>query len=198
MPKPLLMVFAKNPVKGSVKTRLAKSVGDDKALEVYNLLLAHTLNVSKAVSHEKILYLSDSITDSVPVSGETFTLALQQGHDLGEKMCNTFQQAFMNGYGPVVIIGTDCYELNAAVLNEAFDLLKQYNVVIGPAADGGYYLLGMQQLVAELFTNKHWSTDTVLADTLRDVTQHNISFTLLRTLSDIDTVEDLAQSRLRY
>ena len=192
------MVFAKNPVKGKVKTRLAHSIGHEHALDVYNLLLTHTLNVSKAVSAETIVFFSDSISHNLPAFPKHLTLALQSGNDLGEKMCNAFQQSFANGYGPVAIIGTDCFELTPEIVDKAFALLRQHEVVIGPAIDGGYYLLGMQRLVPELFTNKHWSTASVFEDTIRDLEQLHISYALLRELSDIDNVEDLNKSAIKH
>lgn len=187
----LLMVFVKNPKKGKVKTRLAKTVGDEKALEIYRILLDHTITIAKRVNYDKAIFYSDYIDETDMWQKAKFSQYVQEGNDLGERMYNAFKYAFSKQYKSVVIIGSDCLDLNEHIISDAFDILKNSEVVIGPAKDGGYYLLGMQKLYKDLFINKHWSTENVLLDTLLDVSQLNISMKLLPTLSDIDEEKDL-------
>lgn len=187
----LLMVFVKNPKRGQVKTRLAKTVGDEKALQVYRVLLDHTITIARRVNFDKAIFYSDYIDETDMWRKAKFSQLVQEGNDLGERMYNAFKYAFFKKYKNVVIIGSDCLELNEHIITEAFDILKKNEVVIGPAKDGGYYLLGMRKLYKELFINKQWSTENVLLDTLLDIAQLNISMKLLPTLSDIDEEKDL-------
>ena len=120
---------------------------------------------------------------------------VQEGTDLGERMYNAFIEVFNAGYSNVIIIGTDCYSLNTQILNEGFDKLKTNDFVIGPALDGGYYLLGMNTLTETVFQNKQWSTSTVCADTISDIKNLQQSFYTTETLSDIDNETDLGELR---
>lgn len=185
------MVFVKNLQRGRVKTRLAKTVGDEKALEVYRVLLDHTLTIAKRVDCDKAIFYSDYIEETDKWRKAKFNQFVQSGNDLGERMYNAFKQTFSNQYKSVVIIGSDCLDLNEHIITDAFDILYDNEIVIGPAKDGGYYLLGMRKLYKEFFINKHWSTENVLLDTLLDVSQLNVSMKLLPTLSDIDEEKDL-------
>jgi rSAM/selenodomain-associated transferase 1 len=110
-------------------------------------------------------------------------------------MSYAFTEAFAAGARRVVIIGTDCPGLTASLLRQAFDQLATHDLIVGPATDGGYYLLGMSQLHAEVFANKQWSTATVLADTLADAARLGLDVAQLPTLSDIDSARDLAAWR---
>ena len=105
-------------------------------------------------------------------------------------MKNAFKELFDMGYEKVAIIGSDCFELTAAIIREAFALLKNKDAVIGPAKDGGYYLLGMKKMIEPVFENKQWSTDSVFRETINDLTENNFSFACLPVLTDVDTEED--------
>jgi len=192
----LLIVFIKNPVLGKVKTRLASSIGEVEALTVYNKLLDHTLNISKPLSIDKVVYYSEFIPGDDVWSASGFNQELQQGDNLGERMMNAFIKAFQQRYERVAIIGSDCFDLTTNILTDAYDELNKGDVVVGPALDGGYYLLGMRSLHRELFLNKTWSTDTVLNDTLENIHELALSFSLLPLLRDIDTEQDLKESSL--
>ena len=106
-------------------------------------------------------------------------------------MSNAFSYTFQKGYDRVVIIGTDCPELTAGILMNAFAYLNNHDVVIGPAADGGYYLLAMKQHYSALFKNINWSTETVLEETLEICMENNLNYTLLPVLHDVDEERDL-------
>ena len=192
----LLIVFIKNPVLGKVKTRLASSIGEVEALTVYNKLLDHTLNISKPLSVDKVVYYSEFIPGDDVWRTSGFNQELQHGDDLGERMMNAFIKAFQQRYERVAIIGSDCCDLTKNILADAFDELNKRDVVVGPALDGGYYLLGMRSLHRELFLNKTWSSDKVLNDTLENIRELALSFSLLPLLRDIDTEQDLKGSSL--
>ena len=194
--KRLLIVFIKNPIPGKVKTRLASSIGNAEALAVYKQLLDHTFHVSKPLSMDKVVYYSDFIPDEDIWRTSGFSQELQRGYDLGERMMNAFITAFQQRYEAVTIIGSDCFELTTDILTAAFDELNTKDVVVGPALDGGYYLLGMTSLHRDLFLNKTWSSDTVLNDTLLNILESKLSFSLLPVLRDIDTEQDLKESSL--
>ncbi len=182
-----LIIFIKNPIEGKVKTRLAATVGNKKALEIYLKLLDHTLSVANEVNAEIHLFFSDGIMSEFPFKNKY----IQNGNDLGERMKNAFQKIFDLKKGKTIIIGTDCPGLNSYILEQAFLSLDKSDLVIGPAYDGGYYLLGMSVFQPQLFSNINWSTNEVLNQTKKLSSDNNLSFTELKFLSDIDTEEDL-------
>jgi uncharacterized protein len=182
----LLMVFVKNPELGKVKTRLAKTLGNEKALQVYLNLMDYTLSLCSSLKSDKAVFYSNNLIENDVWAKENFIQKVQQGDELGERMLHAFEFAFAQGYTKVLIIGSDCLDLSQDILNKAFEELNSNDVVIGPALDGGYYLLGMNQLYTKLFTNKVWSTENVLNDTLKDASALNLSCKLLPALSDID------------
>ena len=106
-------------------------------------------------------------------------------------MQNAFAEAFAQGKERVIIIGSDCLELETYMIKEAFAVLESNDVVLGPAKDGGYYLIGMTAFLPTLFEDKNWSTDDLLMDTISDLKKMNAKYYLLKTLNDIDTIEDL-------
>jgi rSAM/selenodomain-associated transferase 1 len=140
----ILMVFIKNPVLGKVKTRLAKSIGDEKALHVYHLLLDHTQKTVRRINTDKAVYYSDYINEDDIWKNAEFQKFVQLGDNLGKRMSKAFLESFKMGYKKVVIIGGDCFELNEKIINDAFKILEENEVALGPAKDGGYYLLGMR------------------------------------------------------
>lgn len=189
--KHLLIIFVKNPVLGKVKTRLAQTIGNSKALDIYLQLLEHTSNVTSEISYDKVVYYSDYIDLSDIWPEKFYQKYLQQGSDLGERMQYAFAEAFAHSYTHVIIIGSDCPQLTSTHIYNAFDLLHTHSAVIGPAMDGGYYLLGMNQLIPDLFRDKLWSSDKVFSSTIADFTRLGLSFGQLEMLRDVDTAEDL-------
>jgi len=194
--KELLIIFTKVPELGKAKTRLAADLGDKQALEVYQELLSHTRRITLPLSQNKVVYYTPYITTGDQWEASYFRKALQPEGDLGERMRFAFAEGFAEGYSRICIIGSDCLDLSTEHLNQAFEALRQHNVVLGPSLDGGYYLLGMDQLYSELFANKSWSTESVADDTRRDTKQQNLSLKELAVLNDIDTIDDLRQSPL--
>ncbi|MBI3133617.1 MAG: TIGR04282 family arsenosugar biosynthesis glycosyltransferase [Bacteroidetes bacterium] len=191
MKKELLILFIRNPRLGKVKTRLAASIGNEKALRIYQLLLDHTLKITQKSDADKVVYYADFIPANDAWQKAGFKQAIQTGSDLGERMSNAFRSAFIRGYERVVLIGSDCYELTEKEIQEAFEQLVQKQVVIGPATDGGYYLAGLSEHVPALFQNKAWSTPSVFKDTLGDIEKLALTFHLLTELPDIDELNDL-------
>ena len=189
--KKALIIFVRKPELGKVKTRLAATMGEEKALAVYRKLLEHTHYISEGVKAERFVFYFDEIEENDLWSDGNFIKRLQSPGDLGEKMHNAFAGLFDEDYNDVAIIGSDCYELTTAIIEDAFEMLQQNDLVIGPANDGGYYLLGMKKLCMELFSNIQWSTEKVLAQTLAACTSAGLSHSLLPKLTDIDTEADL-------
>lgn len=189
MTKNLSIVFVRNPELGKVKTRLAKTITDKKALNIYILLLRHTESVLQKVSSDKVVYYSEEIQNNDLWSNRYFQKKLQKGNDLGERMQHAFEMAFKEGYEKVVIVGSDLFDLKAVHIENAFKSLENHDLVIGPSLDGGYYLLGMKVLHPAVFKNKQWGTDSVLETTLKNLEQENVK--LLEALNDIDTFDDL-------
>lgn len=187
--KKALIIFTRNPELGKCKTRLAATIGDESALEIYKYLLQHTAKLSEKVKADKYLFYSESIKREDIWDATIFNKKLQQGNDLGERMENAFTELFELGYEKVIIIGSDLLDLSSDDVNEAFDFLNENDTVIGPAKDGGYYLLGMKNMHSKVFKNKEWGTSTVLENTLSDLKDSTIS--MLKELNDIDTFEDM-------
>lgn len=187
-----LIIFTRNPELGKVKTRLAKTVGDEKALEVYKHLLMHTMQETKHLTCDKFIFYDTSITNNDIWPETIYRKKIQSGDDLGEKMHRAFELLFSLGYKNCLIVGSDLFDLKKEIIEAAFRKLQENDAVIGPAEDGGYYLLGLKKLNLALFKNKVWGTSSVLADTLKNLNSQSVY--LLETLNDIDTFEDLKQS----
>ena len=197
-----LIVFMKAARKGYVKTRLAESIGDELALEVYRNLIDRTMNAVRESESicRAFIYIDDetyrlqvSETIGVP-AGE---LQIQSSGDLGEKMSHAFSDILEGrSFDRAVIIGTDLADINVSIIKEALDCLDASDLVIGPAFDGGYYLLGLKELHKNLFQNINWSTSSVLRQTIAHAKKKGINFSLLEEKRDIDTLEDLGHADL--
>lgn len=187
--KNLLLIFTRNPELGKVKTRLAKTVGDKSALEIYKFLLNETQKVASKVNADKAVYYSVKIRENDIWDASIFKKHQQFGNDLGIRMKNAFKNGFTDGYEKVMIIGSDLYDLSTEVIDNAFHQLNNNDLVIGPAEDGGYYLLGMKNLYQKIFENKDWGTATVRRDTLQDLQDKKVH--LLQPFNDVDVFEDI-------
>ena len=192
----LLMIFVKNPVEGSVKTRLGASIGSTNALLIYKKLLDHTRVTASSLDCKRQVWYSTMIDRRDEWDEKQFDKRLQTGGDLGERMAGAFRHAFEDGYDRVVIIGSDCFELTLEHLQQAFKELEKNDAVIGPSADGGYYLLGLTQYHKRIFHDMEWSTSGVFDQTVSRFEELGLSYSVLETLNDIDTIEDLKKSDL--
>ncbi|PQB08717.1 glycosyltransferase [Polaribacter filamentus] len=187
--KNLLLIFTRNPELGKAKTRLAKTVGDETALEIYKLLLEKTCNVSAKVTADKAVYYSVKVRYEDIWDENSYQKHQQVGEDLGIRMLHAFKNGFDAGYQKVLIIGSDLCDLTSEIIESAFVELDTNDVVIGPAEDGGYYLLGMNSLHTAIFKNKDWGTSSVRKDTLADLKDKKVH--LLQELNDVDVFEDI-------
>jgi uncharacterized protein len=187
--KNLLLIFTRNPELGKCKTRLAATVGNETALEIYKFLLQHTVDITKDTHCIKQVYYSEEIWENDIWNTTIFEKKLQDGANLGDRMANAFEQGFKNGFEKILVIGSDMFDLDAATIESAFSELDKADFVIGPAQDGGYYLLGMKKFNADVFKNKAWGTNTVLKDTLKNLEKNKT--TLLEIRNDVDVYEDI-------
>ena len=184
-----LIIFTRNPILGKVKTRLAKSVGNEIALEIYQFLLNKTKEVTLNIPADKVVFYSEEITNKDIWDATIYKKELQEGTDLGAKMSNAFKTCFKDGYEKVVLIGSDLFDLEEFHIREAFEKLEKNDAVIGPALDGGYYLLGLKKMHPTIFMNKNWGTATVRKNTIKNLEKVNVH--LLPILNDVDVIEDI-------
>lgn len=187
--KNLLLIFTRNPELGKCKTRLAAKVGDQNALDIYKFLLAHTVKITKQLNVEKQVHYSVAVRENDIWNNAIFAKKLQKGGDLGERMLNAFAKGFADGFQNIIIIGSDMYDMTQSDLENAFTQLENHDFVIGPAVDGGYYLLGMRKPNTSIFKNKNWGTETVLEDTLIDLKNEKVK--LLEAKNDVDYYDDI-------
>ncbi|MEP3838043.1 MAG: TIGR04282 family arsenosugar biosynthesis glycosyltransferase [Algibacter sp.] len=191
MNKELVIVFVKNIKLGKVKTRLAKTIGNQGAFDVYTELVGVTEKATQQLKADKRIYFSESIVEHQWNSQEKF---VQEGADLGERMKNAFIEGFKDGYHRIVLIGSDLPDITAKHINKGLEALIQHDLVFGPAEDGGYYLVGLSKPHLFVFKNKPWSETHLLEETLYEIKEKQVTFTTLDTLNDIDNFEDLIAS----
>ena len=191
--KNLLLIFTRNPELGKVKTRLAKDLGDQSALDIYKFLLGHTVAITEALPIIKEVHYSEKIYENDIWDASIYQKKQQVGEDLGDRMLHAFAEGFKNGYSNIIIIGSDMYDITSEELMAAFKELDTKEFVIGPAEDGGYYLLGMHKLKPAIFVNKEWGTNTVLRETLKDLKGEN--FSLLEEKNDVDYYSDIKEHK---
>lgn len=187
--KKALIIFTRNPELGKVKTRLAKTVGDESALKIYKFLLNHTSEITKHLNLDKYIFYSDNIHHNDIWDDDIFRKKLQSGADLGERMKNAFSEISGMGYEKVIIVGSDIFDMEEDDIIKAYEALQTNQFVVGPATDGGYYLLGMKEINSKVFQNKKWGTNSVLESTLEDL--KNEKFALLEERNDVDYYHDI-------
>ena len=191
-----IIVFARLPVEGKVKTRLAKEIGNKNAASFYSVCAEHLLSEvreTKKFGVDLFLFYSNQIeADRIKKwVGRDFSFYAQTCDDLGIRMLNAFKSVFNNGYEKIIIVGTDVPDMNFRLLEIAFDELDRNEFVVGPSEDGGYYLLGMKTLTEDIFEGINWGTETVFNSTIKKLDHKNVSYKMLKKLMDIDTKQDL-------
>ncbi|WP_221930752.1 TIGR04282 family arsenosugar biosynthesis glycosyltransferase [Changchengzhania lutea] len=191
MTKELIIIFVKNIKLGKVKTRLAKTIGNQGAFEVYKELVKITEGATKSTTTDKRIYFSDAIIEN---KWKNDYKAVQEGENLGERMRNAFKKGFEEGYERIVLIGSDLPDITSKHIINGLEVLKTKDLVFGPAEDGGYYLIGLSKMNDLVFDNKPWSQPQLLQVTLKELVKNNMDYALLETLNDIDTYEDLVTS----
>jgi len=186
-----LVIFVKDARRGHVKTRLASSLGEDKALSIYLALCERVRNVCLGFSGKCYVYYSEYIPPEPDVWEDDFFIKRKQYPvaDLGLRMQAAFNE-LLPVHSSVRLIGTDIPHLSNDLLEESILLLKNTDVILGPSDDGGYYLIGMKKTNDFLFNNMTWSVDTVLSETIQRISMNNKTYHLLKTLPDIDTADD--------
>ena len=193
----LLIIFYRNPEIGKVKTRLAATLGDSSALAIYLYIAAHTKLITENLPLDKAVFYSRHIDTEDNWKNGVYKKYVQTGTDLGERMSDAFSKGFRSGYESICIIGTDCYDLTSEIIEEAFVRLQTHDVVVGPDADGGYYLLGMKKHYQAFFADKPWSTHLVCEATLKDIKTLGLKYFMLPKLTDVDDESDLPQELQR-
>ncbi len=193
MSKNLLIVFAKNKLYGKVKTRLAKSVGEQSAFDVYARLFEITETESCAVSNADVeVHFSHEIDEAAWIGHKRF---VQVAGSLGDRMSHAFKRGFERGYENIIGIGADLPEISTAIIEKGFNQLATNDFVFGPAIDGGYYLVGMRQAKGMyIFDNKPWSTPELYERTKAEILFNTDRIAELKPLNDIDTIDDLEKS----
>jgi uncharacterized protein len=189
----MLIIFTRYPIPGQAKTRLIPALGAAGAAQLQRRMTRQTIATAQQTPHSiQIQFCGGTIDELRSWLGDKFIYAAQADGDLGDRMVQAFDQGFAAGHDRVVIIGTDCPGIDRTILNQAFTALESHDLVLGPATDGGYYLIGLRRRIPALFDAIAWSTATVRAKTLEIAMELNLAYTLLPELSDIDRPEDLA------
>jgi rSAM/selenodomain-associated transferase 1 len=192
-----LLVFVRSPRPGKVKTRLARSLGDEKAVEFYRLCTDAVLEEIGQVSSEVEKYISFAEPtdryETERLAGLGFKVVVQEGESLGQRLYNAFSKVMDNGARKVVIVASDVPDLSAKIMEKAINALDSSDVVIGPCYDGGYYLIGMKELRKRLFDDISWGTEQVCQQTLAAAKTNGLTVQQLPILIDIDTEADLRQ-----
>lgn len=190
-----LALFLKYPEKGAVKTRIAKALGDDFTLKLYTCFVADVLEISSSIAADTVMLysLTDNAKNKDCFAEEKHVCLPQQGADLGRRMHNAFRDICRQGYKKVVLIGSDVPDLPPAYIEKAFQGLADHELVLGPSIDGGYYLIALRAATVDygIFREVPWSTSQVLQQTLENIHQLNITYSMLPWWSDIDEVNDL-------
>jgi hypothetical protein len=183
-----IIVFLKSPILGTVKTRIGKTEGNEKALAIYELLLEACFSTLSIINLEKHLFY----TPSLPSKGTfdtTASLHIQSSGNLGDRMNAAFEKICEEGC-PVLLIGSDCPYITPQIIEEASAALQSNDTVLGPTEDGGYYLIGMKKPHPFLFENIKWSTSSVFSETIDKILANKMSCHFLPILNDIDEIVD--------
>lgn len=194
--QPCLAIFARWPVPGQTKTRLIPAIGAQAATMLHVRLLTHCWQVAQEAGCWacSVHWAKDGAGGRASVAGlPDWPFTEQSGADLGARMANAIGAGLAAGHPVAAVVGTDLPDLSAEILRQAEGLLRTCDVVIGPAADGGYYFIGMKKLIPDLFADIAWGTSSVLAQTMHRLAGIDASLGMLPQLRDLDRPEDLAQ-----
>ncbi|MCP4251814.1 MAG: glycosyltransferase [Candidatus Scalindua sp.] len=189
-----LIIFAKSPIPGKVKTRLSPYITPTEAAELYKAFIADIICNAHKLKCERITIAftpSDAEATLHSVCGQSVDYLPQKGESLGERMKNAFKHSFDKDSTRTVIIGTDSPTLPLSYIQQAFDALKEVPVSIGPTFDGGYYLIGLSERNDVIFDGIDWSTSKVFGQTLTRIQAINKQLYVLPPWYDVDTPDDL-------
>lgn len=194
-----LIVFAREPVLGKVKTRLARDLGEVPTLKLYEAFVKDILKIAGRVNADRFLYYHGRpgfVPFLARAAGRVFTLRRQTGGDLGVRMERAFAFAFRQGYKSCILIGSDCLTLAPEMIERAFGFLKKNDCILGPSRDGGYYLIGLKEPEKQIFTGMPWSTNEILGLTERRLAAVGKTCRKLLQLEDIDSSENLSRFKI--
>lgn len=189
-----IIIFARYPIEGKVKSRLALTIGNHHAKEFYKMISEKIISETKQIRNsDKYVFYSEEVEKEMVKKwlGRSFLYSHQEGNDLGERMTNAFRKVFSHGANKAIIIGTDIPDLSSEIIKKAIKKLDETDLVIGPSKDGGYYLLGMKKFLPALFKNIEYGKNSVFAETISKAEKLNLTYSTLELLLDIDTEEDL-------
>lgn len=192
--KKAIIIFIKNPEPGNVKTRLAKDISSYKAAMLYRCFVEDIISSLCNIDADILIFHNTDDQDTfVEWLGAKYSFFYQKGEDLGEKMKNAFLKTFEIGYTETIIIGSDTPEISMEIIAEGFNMFTGFDAVIGPARDGGYYLLGFKKssFLNDVFENIHWSSSTVFKETISILETKKIPVFTLVELNDIDNIDDI-------
>ncbi|PIQ88796.1 MAG: glycosyltransferase [Candidatus Omnitrophica bacterium CG11_big_fil_rev_8_21_14_0_20_42_13] len=189
----VLMIFAKYPMPGFVKTRLAKSIGRKNAASLYKLFVEAIIALTEDDKYARIVYFMPQNRKEQFINwlGADIKFAAQCGNSLGQRMFNAFKDTFKKGAKKVIAIGTDSPFIDNELIINAFDKLNSSQCVIGPSLDGGYYLLGTSRFMPHIFKNIAWGSDTVAKATEDLLKRKGVKYALLGRGFDVDNTADL-------
>ncbi|MFN6086135.1 MAG: TIGR04282 family arsenosugar biosynthesis glycosyltransferase [Fluviicola sp.] len=189
-----IIIFQKNRLPGQVKTRLAKTIGDEKALEIYDFMVKNIHACIEPLGFDTSVYFSHF--DEKNVLWDYASTSIQtQDPDLGIRMYDAIKHELEKGYTNVILIGTDFIDFQKELIEDAFNKLDQNDYVFGPTYDGGYYLVGCKKVHSEVFLDKIWSTETVLIEAIDELEKLKLTVGFTEKINDIDTEEDLGKWR---
>lgn len=189
--KPALVIFAKNPVPGQVKTRLCPPLSPEECAALYRCMLIDTVSRVRSLKADTIIFY-DGEAGFFQQQFPALQLIRQEGSSLGERLSHAFATVHALGYGPTVVIGTDAPDLPVSFIAQAFEQLRQdRDLVFGPAEDGGYYLVGLKAPCRCVFEDIPWSTSEVLEKSLDRAEEAALSLGLLPGWYDVDNIDDL-------
>jgi rSAM/selenodomain-associated transferase 1 len=179
------------PLLGQVKTRLAVGLGAEVTLAAYRHLLDVTTKAVRGFDSVEFRYTPDDASSTVePWRRKGWSTAAQGAGDLGERLVRAFSDGFASGFDRIVVVGTDCPYVTDEDIRRAWEALKTHDVVLGPATDGGYWLIGLRSPQPGFFSGMNWGGETVFAETRRRVVELGLTVSVLRELPDVDTVAD--------
>ena len=191
-----VIIFTRYPEAGKTKTRLIAELGAEGAAELQRAMAEHAIGAVRELAKTRPISIEVRYQGGSPSLmrrwlGTDVLYREQNGNDLGDRMLGAFDEAFRDGAGHVLVMGTDCPGITAQILEKGFQKLERNDLVLGPAADGGYYLIGLNRVYPELFSTIPWGTENVLDLSLEIARLEGLSTSLLDRLHDVDRPEDL-------
>jgi rSAM/selenodomain-associated transferase 1 len=190
-----VIIFIRSPLQGKVKTRLAKTLGEEKAAGFYRLCIEAIIHEISQLSREvdRYVFFTEPIFGykTEQLLGSGFKIEVQEGESLGQRLCHAISSVFESGAQKAIAVASDVPDLTYDIIEKALNSLDKSDIVIGPCYDGGYYLIGMKRLYQELFKDISWGTELVIQQTLAKIKDYRLTLEQLPVLIDIDTEEDL-------